>query len=840
MPDQRNYTSAGNFSAIVEDGLGCTAQANFSVVNEPLTVAATPKPVVCKGQNNGEISVAITGGAPDFTTTLLNSRNASDIVAGTNALPSRNPRYINLASGTYFVRTVDRENCEVIVQVDNVEEAPASFEAMLENPTHPVSCNDAAKADGNARINLMGGKAPYRITWVDRGTTPSANKEATTSSSFFVVPDLTFGTTTVNIVDFYGCSRSVDIFIDRPAVNLEVKVSIVNNEDCINNIGSLSLDIDGGRPFPNGGPLYNVMWYQGNTLIASNTTVLNNLETGVYRYTVEDANGCVRDRTAEVLGPQLPTITIESVSQLICKDGENAAIDISVAGGTAPYTYLWSNGAKTQDIANLKAGEYTGTVTDAKGCTIVSGEINIINPDPLTITPETPSAVSACGVSDGSFGISNVVPSDRGPFSYTWKRVGDPTFNPGNVMSLNGTLAAGTYLITVRDNRGCTQTVPGTVGQPSTIAATATVNEISCATEAQGVTGNGSINLTVSGGVQPYMFMWSNGSTESGISNLSAGTYYGTVTDAEGCFILAEHTFVSPMAIAITDATVSNVKCNGGSTGAIMVDVAGGTAPLRFNWSNGSTTEDLMNIPAGTYQGTITDARGCVFVSGEVEVKEPVVLEVELAVTPAGCTDKNDGRIMSEVMGGTAPYTYMWSNGETTMDIADLEPGDYTVTVTDANACMMMMMGTVILNDNLPAPVITVTNGENEFCVGGTVAISADAGYLNYLWSVGDKSDDGEATIVVGPDEPGMYDVFVTVTNACGTEQNSNIIEVVVKAFPETPVVTNIGDTLLVANIGESPEGVSLQWKTFDTEGKEVILFDETSDTLVVNDKGDY
>jgi hypothetical protein len=272
---------------------------------------------------------------------------------------------------------------------------------------------------------------------------------------------------------------------------------------------------------------------------------------------------------------------------------------------------------------------------------------------------------------------------------------------------------------------------------------------------------DGAINLTVTGGTAPYTYQWSNGSgytaTTQNISNLQPGTYNVTVTDAKGCTISTPATVLAGTPVTI-EPGITPVTCTGLRDGAINLNVTG-KAPFTYQWSNGNRTKDIRNIRAGSYSITITDADGCATVFSNIVVPEPALLSLSVIgeddTNPIPGPTEANGSADLTVSGGTAPYTYLWSNGATTEDINLLSRGLYTVLVTDANNCTATISVNIfepeICNDGIdndgdlltdcddpdcqpPAPT-----GLNNpvICVGDTIVytIDANAAYSEYLWT---------------------------------------------------------------------------------------------------------
>ncbi|MBL0054306.1 MAG: SprB repeat-containing protein [Bacteroidetes bacterium] len=276
-----------------------------------------------------------------------------------------------------------------------------------------------------------------------------------------------------------------------------------------------------------------------------------------------------------------------------CFGGNNGSATVTATGGTAPYTYLWSNGKTTAANNNIAAGTYTATVTDAKGCTATCA---------YTVTQPTQLVATCAGTNVNCFGGNNgsatvTATGGTAPYTYLWSN--------GKTTAANNNIAAGTYTATVTDAKGCTATCAYTVTQPTQLVATCAGTNVNCFGG-----NNGSATVTATGGTAPYTYLWSNGKTTAANNNIAAGTYTATVTDAKGCTATCAYTVTQPTQLVATCAG-TNVNCFGGNNGSATVTATGGTAPYTYLWSNGKTTAANNNIAAGTYTATVTDAKGC-------------------------------------------------------------------------------------------------------------------------------------------------------------------------------------------------------------------------------------
>jgi gliding motility-associated-like protein len=200
-------------------------------------------------------------------------------------------------------------------------------------------------------------------------------------------------------------------------------------------------------------------------------------------------------------------------------------------------------------------------------------------------------------------------------------------------------------------------------------------------------------------------------------TGLVAGNYTVTVTDAGGCTSTATAIILQPATAVTGTVVVTNVLCNGGNNGAINLTPSGGTAPYTYQWSNSATTEDIVNLSAGTYTVKITDANGC-FTDIDSQVTAPAVLTIEAAVKNASCSDTRDGSIILTITGGTAPYNIIWSDG---LSSATRSAGDstYSVVVSDANLCATSLSIPVAFDQGeaclqIPKVITPNNDGKND------------------------------------------------------------------------------------------------------------------------------
>ncbi|MEM7575605.1 MAG: SprB repeat-containing protein, partial [Bacteroidota bacterium] len=623
----------GTYSVTVTDGNGCTDEASIEVTLIDISISLTSTDVVCNGDANGTATVTVTGGDMPYTYEWSNGATT--------------PTITDLAPGTYTVEVEEANGCKALGMV-TISEPPA---ISIVGEVTDVLC--FGLATGSIDIFAVGGTAPYTYDWDDLvGSDDPQDRNG-----------LAAGTYTVTVTDANNCTATETYTITEPTqliVTGEVTDVLCNGDAN----GAIDLTVSGGTA------PYVYSWSTGAT-----TQDLSGLEAGTYAVTVVDDNGC--GRTEEYTVNEPPPLEINATTtDVLCNGDETGAIDLTVSGGTPPYSYSWSSGDTTEDLADLPAGDYTGTVTDANGCTI-SATLTINEPPALMVSAVVTDVL--CN-GDATGAIDLTVTGGVQPYSFSWG-------NGATTEDLSD-LAAGDYTGTVTDANGCTISATLTVTEPPALMVSAQVTDVLCNGDE-----TGAIDLTVSGGTPPYSYSWSNGATTQDLSDLAAGDYTGTVTDANGCTISATLTVAEPTALMIS-ATTMDVLCNGDATGSIDLTVSGGTPPYSYNWSNGATTQDLSDLAAGDYTGTVTDANGCT-ISATVTINEPPALMVSAVVTDVLCNGDETGAIDLTVTGGVQPYSFSWSNGATTEDLSDLAAGDYTGTVTDANGCTISATLTV-------------------------------------------------------------------------------------------------------------------------------------------------
>jgi hypothetical protein len=444
---------------------------------------------------------------------------------------------------------------------------------------------------------------------------------------------------------------------------------------CIASNGSVSVNIVGGTaPF-------STLWSNGAT-----STTVNGLATGSYSVTVTDANGCASSSTSTVTATS-GTLAVSAASTNTVCTANNGTATATITGGTAPFTTSWSNGATATTLSGLAAGSYAVTVTDANGCVNTTNTTVQNDPGNLVATGSTTDAI--CTSNNGTATVTTT--GGSAPFSFVWN-------NGQTNATING-LAAGTYAVTVTDANGCIS-LAAPVVQNSTGNLTASANS----TNTTCLATDGTATATANGGTAPFSFVWNNGQTNATATSLAAGSYTVTISDVNGCSDTANAVVAAGAGSLTASANSTNATCIA-TDGTATATANGGTAPFSFVWNNGQTNASISALAAGSYTVTVIDANGCASTANATVGTSNGNLAATATTTDVTTFGGNNGAVNLTVSGGTAPFSFVWSNGATTEDLNGLVAGTYTVTITDANGCATTQTATV----NQPPVAIALT-----------------------------------------------------------------------------------------------------------------------------------
>lgn len=743
--------AAGNYSVTVTSLAGCSTVAN-------VTVSSGGALVLNVNPQNATCAGTSTGSASAGTT----GGSAPYTYVWSNGAGGAS--ITGLAAGNYSVTVTDASGCTAS---QNFSISQPSALAATVNVAAPT----CASTSGAASVSVSGGTTPYSYSWSSGGSGTSAS-------------GLSNGNYTVTITDNNGCSVLRNFSIAVPSA-LAATLTTSNITCNGANNGGASINPSGGTP------PYTYAWSNGAT-----TAAVSNLPAGAVSVTVTDALGCTVTRNATITQPSALVLTLNP-TQPDCSSG-TGSISANATGGTAPYSYNWSSGQTSAFIGGLTAGNYTLTATDASGCSVSQS---------TTLNVATGISVSLNVANPNCFGASNgtaaaVVNGGGAPFTYSWS-------NGQNTNSIGG-LTAGIYTVTVTNVTGCSASASATLTQPAGMSLTVSTTEASCGTP------SGTAAVVVSGGQAPYSFNWNTSpvQTTASVGGLDAGTYQIMVTDANGCVEQANAVVNSLNGPTLSTNITQQIACFGAATGAIQASATGGIAPYIFTWSSGQTTANVNALTAGSYTVTVADASGC-SASQVVTLSEPAAITATVSSTPISCNSGSNGSATINVSGGTAPYTYAWSNGSNGSTVTGLGSGAYTVNVSDWNGCTLSRTVSMI-----PPPAIVIADSLiSVSCNGGSdgqIVLQVSGGLAPYTASW----NNGMNGLSLAGLSAGLYDY--TLNDAAGCSTTGSLLITQPSALAANIQATavscfNASDASLDLNISGGTPPYNVIWSTGDT-----------------------
>ncbi len=688
----------------------------------------------CNGGADGGVALTVSGGTGTFIYTWT----------GPNSFSAATKDIANLKAGKYFVTISSGAATPKVDSFTVTQPVAVSVSKTITN----VNCFGAAT--GTIVLTPSGGTAPYTYTWSSGETTKDLASKAA-------------GRYIVTILDSKSCSIKDTSDITQPTAITATKT--VTNVACFGtSTGSVTLTPSGGTA------PYTYTWSSGET-----TKDLASKAAGRYIVTILDSKSCSIKDTSDITQPTAISAT-RTVTNVSCGQ-TTGSVALSVTGGSAPYTYSWSSGETSKDITNKAAGRYIVTILDSKSCSIKDTAF-ILEPVAMTTT-KTVVNNNCFGQTNGS--VTLTVAGGTAPYTYSW--------SSGETSKDITNKPTGRYIVSILDAQSCTLKDTTDITAPAAISATKIVTNVNCFGQT-----TGSVTLTPAGGTAPYTYSWSSGETSKDIANKAAGKYIVTISDSKSCSTKDTSDITQPVAAIGLSQVVTNVACNGASTGAINLSVAGGTPSFTYSWtgSNGftATTEDLSNLKAGGYSVTVTDSKGCAQTLGPIAVGESAAMTVIPTVTNSTCGQTN-GAITIAPAGGTAPYTFKWtgSNGysATTQNISNLTAGSYTVEITDAGSCKLTSAPISVSSAN---PTFSLSNVvTNSSCNGGdngSVALTVTGGTGNFTYNWAGSNAFAATTKNISNLKAGSYIVTVTETGT-GCQVVSSAITVT------EPTVLTIG-----------------------------------------------
>lgn len=738
----------GLYSVTITDANGCTDTASFNVAQPPALSATLSNvgTIDCFGDTNVNILSTVTGGIPPYTYAWSNGDTTADL--------------ISIGAGAYILTVTDSGGCTFIVNTDVTQPDQLLATVTVNNP---VICGGLC--DGSATVNVSGGSPGFTISW------PGGLTGATQIN-------LCAGTYVVTVTDSNSCSVTTSFtLLDPPP--LTITDSIISNVKCFGECnGEAVVNATGGL-----GPI-TYTWPGGKT-----GATQDSLCAGVYTVTVSDSIGCTGTIDVTIVQPLDLLSSINQSGVIVCAGDSGINLTAVSSGGTAPYQYFWTNGGPNGDTwNNLPAGVYTVVVIDSNLC-LSQATITVVDPPVLVASVTINNDILCEGDSTGD--ITAIGTGGVMPYSYLWD-TGDTT------ASLIG-LGTGTYLVTITDSSGCSDTTSVTLNDPLPMQLNQTVvNPVVCFGAC-----DGAVTFAPTGGTGPITINWPTGVTvvnDTAYGLCPSVVYPITFTDSVGCQVLSFIQLTDPNPLDAEITLIDSILCGGDCSAEIALSISGGTAPYTYAWSGGLTGTNIDSLCAGTYSVTVTDSNMCQDIDFII-ITEPDPLVVSISTNDTLlCNSDTNVVITSIVSGGVTPYSYTWSTTDTTDSISGVGFGTYVLTVVDSVGCSMS--DTIVISAP-PAMVfdsIVVTNSTCNASDGGAQAyVSGGTPGYTYQWT-------GNLTtnpIVNVPS--GIYSLTVTDTNGCVINTNVSISDI------GAPVISffNTGVNCLGECLGTSTATIS-------------------------------
>jgi outer membrane protein OmpA-like peptidoglycan-associated protein len=709
--------TGGIYAVTISDSEGLSAKAAMEIPLPKLMSASAKTLKVASGLGNDGSSVIKVENA--LGATFYKWDNGQTDSVGTN-----------LSAGFHRVTITDEKGCTLIHQLEVPEEVVAVTGEIEE--LKKLSC--AQLSDASLRVVPRGGKAPFTYLW------STGSKEAS-------IKNVPAGIYSVTLTD----EKLQSIVINKEIVGpepLDLALQIVKPASTNNADGVAKIWASGG----NGD--YKITWDKGPV-----HGEISNLADGTYDFIVKDAKGCTLKKSLRMSEIILPLNLKLSVSkEITCANFENGVLEAIVEGGKPPFSYKWSIAGKSNPIVdNLKAGEYSLTITDQLGETQFQ-TIELKNPSSIQINLEVIKQATV-NLQDGMAFAS--VSGGVGAYQKVW--------SSGETGDTAVALAPGYQKLTVTDERSCTANKPFVITEDikDFNANIRVTSSLKCAGDT-----DGTADLLINGGKPPYKIVWNTpGLKDTEISNLKKGRYIAIISDSQGKSISASLELQEPEALKAQISVIQTPQLDS-LDGKVSLAITGGSEPYRVVWDNGETGPEANMMAAGKHTVIVKDTANCELkTSFELDEIVPELSASLITDREISCFGDKDGALSLDITGGKKPFTFKWSNGATSPNIRDLSPGTYRVTLTDSKN------KSVITEKSLVEPVLLVVN--TSFIRGASDA-QANNGKSSLLINGGSfpfaiKWDNGNNQMFAKDLTAGYHSVTVTDNRGCMDTSAANI-----------------------------------------------------------------
>lgn len=770
----------GGYIAVVVNGAGCvSADTAFVTEATPMTVVADVEEITCAGAENGRISLDVQTGDGPFAYSW-------------NPVPINGqggPVAEDLGPGTWEVVITEGNGCSVTQSFTLTDPAPlnASFTA---EQAHCGLC------DGEAQAAVSGGSGASTVEWNGPGGSYSGAH----------LTGLCAGVYTATVTDANGCTVTGTVAVtdvDGEEIEVHDGQTLCGNA-CNGEVGVTYVCND---------PPCMTTWYDmAGTEVGTGNTV-GGLCEGSYMVVVTNQSGCMTVDTAHVAPSQILGTTLDA-NMVSCYGVCDGSATVTPTGGSGTYTYAWAHGPAGQGPAvttGLCAGTYQVDIEDVvSGCT-ATVVVEITGPAPLVVDA-TITENSCAGVCDGIIDLD--VQGGTGGLGFMWS----PQPGTGQGTAVAGELCADTYTVTIVDANNCTYVQDLEIVGPAPLSITTTAMQSHCSIC------DGELQANVIGGTGTPSIDWDGpGGSYSGthITDLCAGVYTATVTDANNCIVIATAA-VTDVGGEVIDVIDGQVLCSSVCDGTVGVSFMCGDAPCTTTWFDGAGNvigdqNALQDLCVGTYVVQVVNNSGCVAMD-TAYVAPSYTIEPNLSTTPVTCADSCNATATVGPTGGVAPYTFSWTpapgGAPDQAQATGLCAGTYTVIIEDDAGCQLDL--DVFIADADPIDVVAqIQHVSCPDANDGAIVLTASggAGLFSYEWDpVPPNGQGSNGALDLGP---GEWSVTVTDFNGCSVTHSYIITEPdpigfsVLSTTPSTCSVCN--GTAQVEVTGGSP-GHDVTW----------------------------
>jgi gliding motility-associated-like protein len=783
--------SPGTYTVTITDINNQQASIPATITQpDTIVITGTITPVGCLNGGDGSVDITVSGGtkATDYNYywTSLDGSGISPL----------DQNQAGLTRGTYTVTVKDDNNCSVSEDFTVTQPEPFTYSGT-------VVTDISTGIEGAIDLSFNGGNPPYTFAW----TGPGGFTASTDSISSLTAG----GLYSLSVIDNKGCTTDTGFVVNDGIVFI---VQITSKTDVLcygdGNGSAVVTTTNGVAPFT----------YQWNDGVTLNQPTRINMIPGDYIVLVTDNSFRVASAPITILGPLAGLTPVLVPADPFCYHDNSGVVDLTITGGTTPYTFSWNNGLYTgEDLVNVGGGTYTVVITDANDCFIQPPSAVLTEPDTLTVEIVFTGEELCYG--DKLVTATANITSGTGPFSYLWDDPGAQVTNPANE------LEAGPISVKVTNLNGCFATDSKTIEGKDSLFIQAVLTDPSCPGLA-----DGSIEPNISGGTPVFDYVWSNNVFDRLNPNIPAGSYTLTVTDANNCSLVKDYILTNPDTVKIVTVDITDMTCLGLTDGSIKISATGGTGTYEYSIDNGVnfvTNDSIGSLANGDYIIVVKDDNGCTSESypATLTITDTVSI-VSVDITDVTCLGLSDGSVSVIATGGTGTYEYSTDDGGNFVlndSIGSLAEGAYAIVVKDGNGCVSEnYLVTLIALDTVKIISVDVSDATCSGLPDGSVTIIATGGTGTY-----DYSADGGGNFVtastIGSLAEGDYTIVVKDGDGCNSEDHPVTISrtescalVIYDAFSP-----NGDDKNPVWNIGNVVNFPNIKVKIFNLWGKMVF-----------------